>query len=145
MDCPTDAVKTWAKWIQAHTSGHPRLVYTLELLDYREENWQQPDTIERMLQIPTEVVEEREAARQLLTNIPENHKELLYRLSLMVTEFRKDYARNIGEIPESIPYPGDIFSQLVGPWIDQVSENYYTISPLLKNAANEVWSKSKIR
>ena len=143
MDCPTNAAKIWAKWIQAHTGGHPRLVYT-RIAKLREENWQQPDTIERMLQTPIEVIEDREAARQLLTNIPENHKELLYRLSLMVTEFRKDYARNIGEIPESIPYPGDIFSQLVGPWIDQVSENYYTISPLLKNAANEVWSKSKI-
>ena len=143
MNCPTNAAKIWAKWIQVHTGGHPRLVYT-RIAKLREENWQQPDTIERMLQTPIEVIEDREAARQLLTNIPENHKELLYRLSLMVTEFRKDYARNIGEIPESIPYPGDIFSQLVGPWIDQVSENYYTISPLLKNAANEVWSKSKI-
>ena len=143
MNCPTNAAKIWAKWIQVHTGGHPRLVYT-RIAKLREENWQQADTIELMLQTPIEVIEDREVARQLLTNIPENHKELLYRLSLMVTEFRKDYARNIGEIPESIPYPGDIFSQLVGPWIDQVSKNYYTISPLLKNAANEVWSKSKI-
>ena len=43
----------------------------------------------------------------------------------------------LAKIPEPIPDPGDVFSQLVGPWIDQVSENYYTISPLLKNAANE--------
>ena len=42
-------------------------------------------------------------------------------------------------------YPGDIFSQLVGPWIDQVNETYYTISPLLTNAAKQVWSdESKI-
>ena len=61
------------------------------------------------------------------------------------TEFRKDYALNIGEIPKPITHQGDIFSQLTGPWIDQVDETYYTISPLLTNAAKEVWSESKIK
>ena len=51
MDCPTNAAKIWAKWIQAHTGGHPRLVHT-RIAKLREENWQQPDTIERMLQTP---------------------------------------------------------------------------------------------
>ena len=52
---------------------------------------------------------------------------------------------NIGEIPEPIPNSGDILSQLVGPWIDQVSENYYAISPLLKDAAKAVWSDDTIK
>ena len=143
LGCPTDLAKTWAGWILAHTSGHPRLVHA-RLTRLREEDWQQPDTIENILQTPAEVVEEREASRQLLTNLPKNHKKFLYRLSLL-TEFRKDYAINIGEIPESIPYPGDVFTQLTGPWIDQVSENYYTISPLLQNAAKEVWSEITIK
>ena len=142
MDCPTNATETWVKWIQAHTGGHPRLVHA-RIARLREENWQQPDTMECMLQTPPEVVEEREASLQLLANLPENHKEFLYRLSLL-TEFRKDYALNIGEIPKSIPYPGDIFGQLVGPWIDQVNKTYYAISPLLTNAAQKVWSESKI-
>ena len=142
LGCPADLAKTWAGWILAHTGGHPRLVHA-RLTRLREEDWQQPDTIENILQTPTEIVEEREASRQLLTNLPKNHKEFLYRLSLL-TEFRKDYAINIGEIPESIPYPGDVFTQLTGPWIDQVNETYYTISPLLTNAADQVWSESKI-
>ena len=142
MDCPTNAAETWVKWIQAHTGGHPRLVHA-RIAKLREENWQQPDTMECMMQTPPELIEEREASLQLLANLPENHKEFLYRLSLL-TEFRKDYALNIGEIPKSIPYPGDIFGQLVGPWIDQVNKTYYAISPLLTNAAQKVWSESKI-
>ena len=62
----------------------------------------------------------------------------------MSTKFRKDYVLNIGEIPESIPHPGDIFSQLVGPWIDRVDETYYTISPLLADSAKQIWSEDKI-
>ena len=142
MGCPTSDLKTWTMFIQAHTSGHPRLVHA-RLVQLREEGWKQPDPIESIIQTPQEVKKEREAARQLLTDYPKDKREFLYRLSLL-TEFRKDYAINIGEIPVPISHPGDIFNQLVGPWIDQVSETYYTTSPLLKNAANEVWSKSKI-
>ena len=97
------------------------------------------------MQRTPEVLEAQEAARQLLTELPENHQEFLYRLSLIPTEFRRDYALNIGDIPESIPYPGVIFDRLVGPWIDQVTETYYIISPLLTNAAEKDWPESKTR
>ena len=140
MGCPTNDVKNWATLIQAHTGGHPRLAYA-RLTRLQEKDWQL-DINEDILQTPPEVVEEREAARQLLTDLPEDQRELLYRLSLVLT-FRKDYALNIGEIPKPIPHPGDILSQLVGPWIDPVDETYYTISPLLTDAAKQVWSDSK--
>ena len=142
LGCPTDDVETFAQLIQAHTGGHPRLVHA-RLARLREENWKRPDTIEGIVQTPDEVVEEREAARQLLTELPENQQEFLYRLSLLPMPFRRDYALNIGEIPESIPMAGDTFSQLVGPWIDRIHETYYTISPLLTRAAEQVWSESK--
>ncbi len=143
LRCPADDLETWVTFIQAHTSGHPRLVHA-RLTQLRDEGWKQSDLIESMIQTPQVVKKEREAARQLLIDLPEDRREFLYRLSLL-TEFRQDYALNIGEIPNPISYPGDVFSQLVGPWIDQVSENYYTISPLLTNAAKEVWSDDKIK
>ena len=142
LGCPEEDAKTWAELFQFPTRRHPSLVHAL-LTHLREKDWKQQDVIKSILQTPQEVVEEHEAARQLLMDLPEDRREFLYRLSLL-TEFRKDYACNIGEIPKPIPYPGDVFSQLVGPWIDQVSENYYTISPLLKNAAKGAWSESKI-
>ena len=142
MGCPTEHAKTWSKWVQLHTDGHPRLVHA-RLTQLQHEDWKHQGKIESILQTPREVIKERKEARQLLMGLSEDERKFLYRLSLL-TEFRNDYSLNIGEIPEPIPDPGDVFSQLVGPWINQVSENYYTISPLLKNAANEVWSKSKI-
>ena len=142
LGCPVDDAETWAKLTRAQTSGHPMLVH-VRLVQLQQEGWKR-DIIESILQTPQELVDEREQARQLLLNLPEDHREFLYRLSLVSTEFRRDYALNIGEIPESIPHPGDVFSQLVGPWIDPIDEIYYMISPLLTNAARQVWSENKI-
>ena len=144
MECPANDIETWVALIQAHTSGHPRLVHAW-LVRLQEEDWDEQNIIKNLLQPSEEVVEEREAARQLLINSPEDHRELLYRLSLMSFGFSEDYVKNIAEIPEPISYPGDVFSQLVGPWIDPIDETYYTISPLLRNAANQVWTESKIK
>ena len=142
LGCPADDAKTCAQLVQLHTSGHPRLVHA-RLARLRKEDWNQQNRIESLLQTPEEVVEEREIARQLLMELPDDQREFLYRLSLMPTGFRRDYALNISKIPISIPYAGDIFSQLVGPWVDPVNKSYYTISPLLTRAADHVWSENK--
>ncbi len=144
MECPANDMDTWVTLIQAHTGEHPRLVHAW-LVRLQEEGWAEQNILTNMLQPPEEVKEEREAARLLLTDLPKDRREFLYRLSLMSIGFRKDYALNVAEIPEPIRHPGDVFSQLVGPWIDQVSETYYTVSPLLTNAAKEVWSESRIK
>ncbi len=144
MGCPTDDIDTWGTLIQAHTGGHPRLVHAW-LVRLQEKGWAEQNILTSILQPPEEVIEEREAARQLLTDLPEKQREFLYRLSLMVTGFRREHALNIGEIPDRITHPGHILNQLVGPWIDQVDERYYTISPLLTNAAKEDLSARRIK
>ena len=143
LGCPDERIKTWAKLVQLHTNGHPRLVHA-RLVRLREDSWKQQDVIEAIVQTPGEVVEEREATRQLLVELPDDQQEFLYRLSMLPMPFRRDYALYIGEIPKTIPYSGNIFSQLVGPWIDQIHETYYTISPLLTNVAKQIWSEKKI-
>ncbi len=144
MGGPANDIDTWVTLIQAHTGGHPRLVHAW-LAQLQEEGWTEQNILTSILHASEEVKEEREAARLLLTDLPKDRREFLYRLSLMSIGFRKDYALNVAEIPEPIFHPGDVFSQLVGPWIDQVSETYYAVSPLLTNAAKEVWSESRIK
>ena len=146
MGCPAEDAKDLAELFQVPTKRHPRLVHAL-FTQLREKDWNQQDMVESIFQVPSTLAKEFEEARQLLTDLPKNQREFLYRLSLMVTEFRKDYALNIGDIPipKPISHPGHTFSQLVGPWIDQVNETYYTISPLLANAAKEDLSDSRIK
>ena len=78
LGCPTDHAKTWAKLIRLHTSGHPRLVHA-RLTQLHMKDWR-GDENESIFQTPQEVVEEREEARQLLIDLSEDQRELLYRL-----------------------------------------------------------------
>ena len=142
MGCPAEDAKDLAELFQLPTKRHPRLVHAL-FSQLREKDWKQQDIIESIFQSSSTMAKEFEDARQLLADLSEDQREFLYRLSLMITEFRKDCALNIGEIPKPISHPGHTFSQLAGPWIDQVSETYYTISPLLTNAAKEIWSDER--
>ena len=144
LGCPADDAIICAQLVRLHTNGHPRLVHA-RLARLRERDGKKQDIMQSPVQTPLEVIKEREAAQQLLTELPENQREFLYRLSLLPIGFREDYVLYIGDIPESIPYPGVIFSQLIGPWIDEVSESYYKISPLLNKAAEKVWSGGKIK
>ena len=143
LGCPAEKSKTWAKLFQFPTKRHPRLVHAL-LTQLRKDGWKRQDVIESILQTPPELVKELKEAQQLLTNLPEDQQEFLYRLSLICTEFRKDYALNISEIPEIISYPGRVFDQLIDPWMDRIDEAYYILSPLLDNAAEQVWPESEI-
>ncbi len=141
MGCPTNDLKTCVTSIQRYTHGHPKLVHA-RLVQLREKNWKEKHTRESLLQIPQEVKDERKAALQLVSKLPEDQQKFLYRLSLMHTVFRRDYALNIGEIPQAVQNPGIALDQLDGPWIDRVNETYFTISPLLTDAAKQVWPKN---
>ena len=143
LGCPPEKAKTWAGLFRFPTKRHPRLVHAL-FAQLRKTGWKQQDVIESILQTPPALEKEFEEAQQLLAGLPEDQQEFLYRLSLVITEFRRDYALNIAEIPESISYPGRVFRQLVDPWMDQVDKTYYTLSPLLSKAAEQVWSESEI-
>lgn len=145
MGCPAEDAKDLAELFQLPTKRHPRLVHAL-FTQLQEKDWERQDMIESIFQGSSTMGKELEDARQLLAALSEDQREFLYRLSLIITEFRKDCALNIGEIPKPISHPGHTFSQLVGPWIDQVSESYYAISPLLTDAAKEIWSdENKIK
>ncbi|MYK94456.1 DUF4926 domain-containing protein, partial [Candidatus Poribacteria bacterium] len=144
MGCPTEDAKDLSELFQLPTKRHPRLVHAL-FTQLEEKDWKRQDIIESIFHGSSTMAKEFEDARRLLADLSEDQRELLYRLSLMITEFRKDCALNIGEIPKPISHPGHTFSQLVGPWIDQVNETYYTISPLLANSAKEDLSESRIK
>jgi hypothetical protein len=140
LGCPSDVATTaWSRWVLGQTQGHPQLVHA-RLIRLAKDRWPRPSA-EELFSQPAEVVEERARARQqLLAEASEDQRELICRLSLLSGPFRRDHALAIAEIEPGIPRPGEALNPLLGPWVEEVSNRYYRLSPLLVDAGTEAWS-----
>ncbi len=135
--------KAWAAITLIHTSGHAQLVHA-QMKNLMQMGWPKP-VFEKALEQPVEISKTLRDARLLLQSLPEDHRELLYRLSIVPGLFRRDHVIAVGEIKPKVPFVGDVCDRLVGPWIEYVDHGYLRVSPLLKNCASSVWSESEIR
>lgn len=144
LQCPdTNLAARHAKIVGVQTSGHPRLVHA-RLAGLSAAGW--PAIIASdVLEIAPEIIEELDLARQLLEAAGADAKIILYRLSLLMGEFRRDHAIAVGSVSPAMSFPADVFDRLVGPWIDRLARGYYRLSPLLKQSAESNWSAEKIR
>jgi hypothetical protein len=142
--CPSvEDARAWAAITLIHTNGHIQLVHA-QVKNLARRGWPKPST-DDILQRPDDVEQELSEARMLLQGLPESHRELLYRLSIVAGLFRRDHAIAIGELEPAIPSVGDVYDQLIGPWIEHVDQEYMRVSPLLKNCAARVWSGEKTK
>lgn len=130
--------QAWAAITFIHTSGHVQLVHA-QMKHLVRQGWPMPST-DDALQQPTDVGQALSEARMLLQALPDGHRQLLYRLSIVAGLFRRDHAVAIGELKPVVPFVGDACDQLMGPWIERVDHEYMRVSPLLKNCGAQVWS-----
>ena len=144
MGCPgAEQAEMCAKAIMVHSSGHPQLVHA-QLTYLRANDWPAID-VKDFLEVPKEIRRVQSEARDFLTVLSKEERELVYRLSVINGPFRRDQAIMIGEIDPALPYPGEDFDGIIGPWIEGVTDKYYSLSPLLGEAAKHVWTENKIK
>ena len=83
----------------------------------------------------------REATRRSLAfRLPEDTRNLLYRLSLTTSHFSRSLALIVGEIPPQISRSGECLDQLIGPWIEAIGRDVFRVSPLASNFGQEMLS-----
>jgi hypothetical protein len=137
-DCPPgQKLRAWSKLVLANTGGHPLLVHA-EIKNLQIDGWPNP-TITN-LSSPKIVTDIRQEMRRRLRDLlpSEDARTLAYRLSVFVGQFRKSNALYLAEYPTSISNAGEAFERLVGPWLERASEDYYVLSPLLSQSADEM-------
>ena len=81
-----------------------------------------------------------DARRILISRLPEETRNLLYRLSLTIGRFSRSMALTLGEIPSAIGNTGECLDQLIGPWIESVGDDSFRVSPLASNTGREMLS-----
>lgn len=126
--------KLWSSYILASTSGHPQLVVAFAT-DAKENEWifnpnmlvKQPRTVDQV----------KAEGRRLLVETIHNYgaRELARYLSLVIGPFDRDFALSIGNAAPDLQEPGNALDILVGPWIESLGNDIYTLSPLLRGYA----------
>lgn len=134
---PGKKLESWSKLIFANTGGHPLLAHA-EIKNLQFDGWPNPTVVNLT---PPETVKDirREARRRFRDLLPsEDARTLAYRLSVFVGQFRKSNTVYLAEYPTKLSNPGEAFERLVGPWLERASEDYYVLSPLLAESADDM-------
>jgi hypothetical protein len=139
--CPAAYIPVLAPLLVALTSGHPQLVHAW-IRDLSRSAWEALPLQEVFLDHKS-VREIQAEARSLLRRLPEGARTLAYRLSIMRQPFLREQALEIAAIPPALALPGEAFDLLSGPWIEGLSNRYFRVSPLLIDAASEVWPDTR--
>ncbi|AFT90269.1 hypothetical protein [Paraburkholderia phenoliruptrix] len=85
-----------------------------------------------------DVEAERESARRALVSaLPDNSRDLLYRLSLTIGRFDRTMALAVASVPPPIARAGEYLDALVGPWLETVGRHQYRVSPLAARCGEE--------
>jgi len=133
----------WSTYILATTSGHPQLVGAF--VAYAKENgWVfNPDML---IKQPRSVNEVKGESRRLLAETIKNDeaRELARYLSLVTSPFDREFALNIGNAAPGLKEPGRALDTLVGPWIESLGNDIYSLSPLLRGYAEADAGKNEI-
>lgn len=136
--CPQELVSAWTKLVTATTVGHPQIAHA-SIRQLQSDNWPAPTTA--ALTNPAGLDEVKRHARlRLETQLPSQPaRALAYRLSIFIQPFTREHALALAGIPN----PGEAFDRLLGPWIEPIGDNRFRLSPLLRSAAQETFSKAE--
>jgi hypothetical protein len=143
--CPSnEKLRAWKKIIFLNSSGHPQLAHA-QIRAQEANSWPSPtdDDLGR-----TEDIEsvQREIIRRLTELLPSaDARSLAYRLSIFTDRFQREHALHMGSYAPQISNPGEAFELLIGPWVERLDENYYRLSPLLKDTAEQIFGPLQMK
>ena len=126
-----------AIWIAAITKGHPSLVNaTIRWLE-QQGNHVSISTYDGL--ITGEPIKDVLGYNRaiLIKTLSPSYKELLYRFSLVNEAFSRNLALTIARISPEVTNPAEVLENLSGPWLDQLTNGSFEVSPLLINSGKD--------
>ena len=124
----------------AGACGHPQLTHTF-VIGIAARGWPVKEieaVVSRGLSSDDTDAARDAARRSLVSALPEETRNLLYRLSIATGRFNRSLALTIGQIPPSVSQTGECMDQLVGPWIETVGRDVFRVSPLASRSGHEM-------
>lgn len=143
LGCPEgERQEGWGRVARVRSQGHPQLARAV-LLNAKSRDWPQPSLLDQAAD--ESIGHVRAEARRLVSALADSEKELLLRLSLITGRFRREHALALGAEAPPLPRPGEAFDPLLGAWIESMAANSFRVSPLLVDAAEDVFADERVR
>ena len=123
-------------------AGHPQLTHAF-VIGMAARGWPAEvlrDVVNRGLSSDEIDATRDEVRRSLVSRLPEETRNLLYRLSLTIGRFNRSTALSIGEICPQLSQVGESVDQLIGPWIEPLGQGLFRVSPLTSSIGREMLS-----
>jgi len=121
--------------------GHPQLVCA-RVSGLRHRGWPDGELLDGLKPLAGPAIDidsERDAIRKrLILELPDNARELLYRLTMVGSYFDRELALSLGGLAPVLTHSGESLDMLIGPWIEVVANDRFTVSPLVSDA----WEKN---
>lgn len=123
--------------------GHPQLV-NASILGLSARNWPSSEIVGEIISGGGDETRRQKDAvlRRLINELPPSSKELVYRLSALVSGFDRKLVQIVAQVPSSLQYPEEAFIYLVGPWIEKRGADSYMLSPLLSDSGSSNLSET---
>lgn len=134
----------WASIVYSfYGPGHPQLVQA-RISGLQQGNWPDSELLAEFSGVEVaDIKDERVYIRErLVAELPQNARDLLYRLSFFAGYFDRDLAIAVGEVSPAINSPGAELDILVGPWVEVIANDRFRVSPLVTGAGRKILSKA---
>lgn len=141
-ECPEDLSGVWGALICGLTQGHPKLVQ-VRVAELVSGGWPSPTSADLVSASPA-VKSARGTARSMLrgTVTPEV-ASFVYTASEATYPLSRDMLLALAQAFGGIVTGGDVIDSLEGKWLEQSLPGRLSVTPLLKGAAEQVWTEER--
>ena len=138
----------WSNLIFARSgSGHPALAHAIVIL-LANKNWPKNEKTRIFSSdflAPDLERSNTSIRKRIVSELPKEERELLYRLSLVIGPFNRRLAIALSKIEPVITGAGESIDHLTGPWIEELPQSQYRISSLITQCGKEILSTEDLR
>ena len=138
----------WSNLIFARSgSGHPALAHAIVIL-LANKNWPENEKTRIFSSDFLAPDLERSNAsvrRRIVSELPDEERKLLYRLSLVIGPFNRHLAIALSNIEPVLTGAGESIDHLTGPWIEELPRSQYRISSLIAQCGMEMLTAEELR
>ena len=123
--------------IHVSTVGHPLLV-SLAAGYLRDRGWRfSTQEIDGLLRGEHTESITGESLHRIMSNLDDQQRELLYRLTLSANAFAFDVLEALAGVPPAVDRPREQLNRLLGAWVQRDGEQSFIVSPLVRRIGSD--------